>query len=126
MWCADCNTRTSCTASVSRRKLRLKFTSSIIVAVAKRHREHKCSNFFLAALLLLLPANSRAQTSKVSVLDFGQQPIARRAAELLRERLRTSGAVEVTDADLSRVAAKGIGYAGDRKSTRLNSSHGYI
>ena len=82
------------------------------MAVAKRHREHKCSKFFLAALLLLLPANSRAQTTKVSVLDFGQQPISRRAAELLRERLRTSGAVEVTDADLSRVAAKGIGYSG--------------
>jgi len=76
-------------------------------------RVHKCSaKFYLVALLLLLPASSRAQTSKVSVLDFGQQPIAHRAAEILRERLRTSGAVQVADADLSRAAAKGIGYTG--------------
>ena len=76
-------------------------------------RVHKCSaKFYLVALLLLLPVNSRAQTSKVSVLDFGQQPIAHRAAEILRERLRTSGAVQVADADLSRAAAKGIGYTG--------------
>jgi TonB family protein len=74
---------------------------------------HKCSaKFYLVALLLLLPASSRAQTSKVSVLDFGQQPIAHRAAEIVRERLRTSGAVQVADADLSRAAAKGIGYTG--------------
>ena len=83
------------------------------MAVAKTHREHKCSpKFYVIALLLLLPGNSRAQTSKVSVLDFGSQPIAQRAAETLRERLRASGAMQVADADLSRAAAKGIGYSG--------------
>jgi TonB family protein len=86
------------------------------VAVVKR--EHKCSvNFYLVALLLLLPVNARAQTSKVSVLDFGSQPIAQQVAEILRTRLRASGAVQVTDADLSRSAAKGIGYSGSLNLT---------
>ena len=84
------------------------------MAVAKKHNERK---IFLVALLLLWPASSRAQTSKVSVLDFGQQPIARQTAELIRERLRASGAVEVADADLSRAAAKGIGYSGSLNLT---------
>ena len=86
------------------------------MAVAKR--EHRCSvNFFLVALLLLLPVNARAQTSKVSVLDFGPQPIAQQVADILRTRLRTSGAMQVADADLSRSAAKGIGYSGSLNLT---------
>lgn len=81
-------------------------------------REHKCSaSFLLVALLLLLPVNSRAQTSKVSVLDFGSQPIAQQVADILRSRLRASGAVQVADADLSRSAAKGIGYSGSLNLT---------
>ena len=48
----------------------------------------------------------------MSVLDFGSQSIGRQAAESIRDRLRTSHAVLVADADLSRAAAKGIGYAG--------------
>ena len=86
------------------------------MAVVKR--EHRCSvNFFLVALLLLLPVNARAQTSKVSVLDFGPQPIAQQVADILRTRLRTSGAMQVADADLSRSAAKGIGYSGSLNLT---------
>jgi len=85
------------------------------VAVAKRHTAHK--RFYLIALLLLLPVIARAQTGKVSVLDFGSQPVAQEAAEILRTRLRTSGAVQVADADLSRSAAKGIGYSGSLNLT---------
>jgi len=85
------------------------------VAVAKRHTAHK--RFYLVALLLLLPVIARAQTGKVSVLDFGSQAIAQEAAEILRTRLRTSGAVQVADADLSRSAAKGIGYSGSLNLT---------
>ena len=84
------------------------------MAVAKRHNEHK---FFLIALLLLLPSNSRAQAIKVSVLDFGRQPIAQQAANTLRDRFRASGAVQVGDADLGRAAAKGIGYSGSLNLT---------
>ena len=81
-------------------------------------REHKCSaSFYLIALLLLLPVNSRAQTSKVSVLDLGSQQIAQQVADILRSRLRASGAVQVADADLSRSAAKGIGYTGSLNLT---------
>ena len=51
------------------------------------------------------------------MLDFGSQPIAQRAAETIRSRLRASGAVQVADADLSRTAAKGIGYSGSLNLT---------
>ena len=68
-------------------------------------------------MLTVLASNSRAQASKVSVLDFGSQPIAQRAAETLRTRLRINGAVQVADADLSRAAAKGIGYSGSLNLT---------
>jgi TonB family protein len=60
-------------------------------------------------------AKAGAQTSQrplVSVLDFGAQPIAKLSAETLRSRLRSSGEFSVADADLSRAAAKGIGYSG--------------
>jgi TonB family protein len=46
------------------------------------------------------------------VLDFGSMPIAKQVAATLRSRLRSSQEVMVVDADLSRAAAKGIGYAG--------------
>jgi TonB family protein len=59
---------------------------------------------------LLFPISSQAQAVKVSVLDFGSQPIAKRAVEILRNRLRAT--MQVADADLSRAAAKGIGYSG--------------
>ena len=65
-------------------------------------------------------ARVQAQTSQrplVSVLDLGAQPIARQVAETLRERLRSSGELSVADADLSRAAAKGIGYAGSLNLT---------
>lgn len=48
----------------------------------------------------------------VSVLDFGVSPGARSAADVLRKRLRDGGEVMVADSDLSRAAAKGIGYSG--------------
>jgi TonB family protein len=48
----------------------------------------------------------------VSVLDFGATPIARRATETLRSRLRSSGVLRIADADLSRAAARGNGYSG--------------
>lgn len=68
-------------------------------------------------LLLVLCGISgvQAQTSPrplVSVLDLGAQPIARQAAATLRDRLRSSGEFNVADAEMSRAAAKGIGYSG--------------
>jgi TonB family protein len=53
----------------------------------------------------------------VSVLDFGNAAVAKLASETLRGRLRASGEVMVADADLSRAAAKGIGYSGSLNLT---------
>ena len=52
------------------------------------------------------------QAPLVSVLDFGSSMMANKAADTLRSRLRSNGDVRVADADLSRAAAKGIGYSG--------------
>ena len=85
--------------------------SSIIGVAAKRHTKHKrLAEAFV--ILVLLCGVSKAQRPLVSVLDFGAQPIAKLSAETLRSRLRSSGELSVADADLSRAAAKGIGYSG--------------
>jgi TonB family protein len=61
-------------------------------------------------LVSLAPAQERRPT--VSVVDFGNTETGKRAAETLRERFRASGRVRVADADLTRSAAMGAGYAG--------------
>jgi TonB family protein len=74
----------------------------------------------LVGVLLLLATNSLAQTHRppvISVLDFGATPIANKAATTLRDRFRTSGELQLADADLSRAAAKGIGYSGSLNLT---------
>ena len=71
--------------------------------------------FCVIALVVLAASSSQAQTNSlpvVSVLDFGSMPIAKQVAETLRTRLRSTQEVSVVDADLSRAAARGIGYAG--------------
>ena len=92
-----------------------------MVAVTKRRKKHKCSarSFVIFALLCGI-ANVQAQTSQrplVSVLDFGATPVGKVAAETLRDRLRSSGELLVGDADLTRAAAKGIGYSGSLNLT---------
>ena len=94
--------------------------SSIIVAAAKRHTKHKCLvKCCLVLAFLCGTANVQAQSQRpiVSVLDFGATPIAKRAAETLRSQFRASGEVVVRDADLTRAAAKGIGYSGSLNLT---------
>jgi TonB family protein len=98
--------------------------SSIIAAIRaaiKKHTKHKClAEAFVLFALLCDVAKVQAQTIQrplVSVLDLGSQPIARQVAETLRERLRSSGELSVADADLSRAAAKGIGYSGSLNLT---------
>jgi TonB family protein len=51
------------------------------------------------------------------VLDFGSSPIAKQAADTLRTKLRSTGEVTIADPDLSRAAAKGIGYTGSLNLT---------
>ena len=87
-----------------------------VIATTKRHTGHKClAEAFAIFALLCGVATLQAQTGQrplVSVLDLGAQPVARQAAETLRDRLRSSGELSVADADMSRAAAKGIGYSG--------------
>ena len=85
-----------------------------------------CNLCVLCASVVLVPVESLTtekqrlhrdfQTSSlppvISVLDFGTTPVAKLATETLRHRLRSSGELVVADADLSRAAAKGIGYSG--------------
>jgi len=76
--------------------------------------------FCVLALLSLAASNSQAQTSSlpvVSVLDFGSMPIATQVTDKLRDRLRSTHQVLVADADLSRAAARGNGYAGSLNLT---------
>ena len=85
-------------------------------SVTKKHKKHKCSPVFCVVALFAFAASaSRAQSSPlpvVSVLDFGSMPIAKQASETLRNRLRATKEIVVADADMSRAAAKGIGYTG--------------
>jgi TonB family protein len=71
-------------------------------------------------VLALFVANVRAQASQppvLSMLDFGSTPIAKQATDMLRSKLRATGEVLLVDADLSRAAARGIGYTGSLNLT---------
>jgi TonB family protein len=71
--------------------------------------------FFAAA-----QSNSQAQASQppvLSMLDFGSTPIAKQVSDTLRSKLRATGEVQLVDADLSRAAARGIGYTGSLNLT---------
>jgi TonB family protein len=67
---------------------------------------------FIAGLLALLGPVARAQTPSISVLDLGAASFAQKTTEKLRERLGSTDEFNVVDADLTRAAAKGIGYSG--------------
>ena len=92
-----------------------------MVVVTKRHKKRKClAESFVIFVLLCGIAHVQAQTVQrplVSVLDLGTTPTAQIAADTLRSRLRSTGEVVVADADLSRAAARGIGYAGSLNLT---------
>ena len=89
------------------------------MTATKRHKKHKClAELFV--IFVLGVVHVKAQTSErpvVTVLDFGTTPIAKLAAETLRGHFRSSSEVVVADADLSRAAAKGIGYSGSLNLT---------
>ncbi|HJT66345.1 MAG TPA: energy transducer TonB [Pyrinomonadaceae bacterium] len=73
---------------------------------------------FICAIcgLLFLVANCSARDS-VSVLDFGSSEAGKTAAEKLRAQFRAAGDFLVADADLTRSAALGSGYAGSLNLT---------
>ncbi|HEU4432113.1 MAG TPA: TonB family protein [Pyrinomonadaceae bacterium] len=67
---------------------------------------------FIAGLLGLLVSVSHAQTPSLGVLDLGATPFAQKTTHKLRERLRSIDEFSVADPDLTRAAARGIGYSG--------------
>src|ERR1044072_5598795 len=76
--------------------------------------------FSAVCFVVLLVATSEAQSTQppvVSVLDFGSTAIAKQATDTLRTKLRATGEATVADPDLSRAAAKGIGYTGSLNLT---------
>lgn len=72
---------------------------------------------FVVVLQAFFAATANAQKPIVAVLDFGSTPIANTTVETLRTRFRSSGELRLADPDLSRAAAKGIGYAGSLNLT---------
>ncbi|HLM25125.1 MAG TPA: TonB family protein [Pyrinomonadaceae bacterium] len=76
--------------------------------------------FVILYFLAVAQSNPQAQTNRppvLSVLDFGSTLIAKQATDTLRTKLRANGDVTVADPDLSRAAAKGIGYTGSLNLT---------
>ena len=67
---------------------------------------------FIAGLLALLVSTARAQTPTISVLDLGAATFAQKTTAKLRERFVSTDEFNIADADLTRAAAKGIGYSG--------------
>ena len=68
------------------------------------------------SVLFFVTANCHANNT-VSVVDFGASEIGKVAAEKLREHLRTEKDFLLADADLTRSAAMGVGYAGSLNLT---------
>lgn len=62
-------------------------------------------------VLVFVTANCYASSS-VSVMDFGPSKTGKAVAEKVRAQFRTAGDFLVADADLTRSAAMGVGYAG--------------
>jgi TonB family protein len=77
--------------------------------------------FIVAGFLTILVSTSHAQktqhSASVSVLDFGTTAIGKLAAEQLRVHFQSSGELIVSDSDLTRAAAAGIGYSGSLNLT---------
>ena len=72
---------------------------------------------FVAFLGFATTQANANQLPVLSILDFGSTTIAKQATDTLRNNLRATGAVTLADADLSRAAAKGIGYSGSLNLT---------
>lgn len=66
--------------------------------------------------LLLLAGNSYARTS-ISVLDFGSTDFSKLVTEKLYAHLKAEPEFLIADADMSRSAARGVGYAGSLNLT---------
>ncbi len=80
-------------------------------------------------LLVILPAQevnaSRqipARPLKISVLDFGDSPLGRLAADQLAANVKRETGFSILDLDLARAAARGVSYSGSLNLSR-NEAH---
>ena len=71
-----------------------------------------CKLSVLCFFVVLTTRAPGAQRAVVSVLDFGATQTGQQGAETLRNKLRSRRELVVADADMTRAAAKGIGYSG--------------
>jgi TonB family protein len=82
--------------------------------------DRKLKLFVILLFFAAAPNNSQVRASQppvLTVLDFGSTGVAKQAADTLRTKLRLTGEVLLSDPDLSRAAAKGIGYTGSLNLT---------
>lgn len=77
------------------------------------------------ALLVVLPIRGSSQTParrlNISVLDFGDSSVGRRAADLLAANVKRETDLSMTDRDLSRAAARGVSYSGSLNLSRAEA-----
>ncbi len=66
----------------------------------------------LVVVVVSAKVASGESRAKLALLDFGQTPIAQLAADKLRSSFRAMPDIHLIDQDLSKAAARGIGYAG--------------
>jgi len=70
-------------------------------------------SLMLLSLIPLSPAKADGvQHTSIAVMDFGSSSTGRLVAEKVAENLKSETEMIVLDRDLSRVAARGIGYSG--------------
>lgn len=80
-----------------------------------------CSIFTLLFPCLSLPATlaqTTARKTTVAILDFGETEPGRRAADRLWRTVRGANALELSDREEARAAARGAAYAGSLNMTR--------
>ncbi len=80
--------------------------------------------FFIFFLLTAPPIVAQVPERRVSVavIDFGDSSIGRRTAETLATKLGTVPGINIVDRDLTRSAARGVGYSGSLNMT-LTEAH---
>lgn len=94
---------------------------------AKSRPAVRAASRFIFALLLLCAwlAPTRAQTparkTSVAVLDFGATETGLRAADRLWQTMREAEALQLSDREESRAAARGTGYAGSLNMTLIEA-----
>jgi TonB family protein len=79
--------------------------------------------FLLVVVFVFAKAVSGESKARLSVLDFGSSPIGKRAADNLRASIREIPDIQLIDEDLSKAAARGIGYEGSLNLSVLEAKN---